>query len=399
MRPSCPVGSPAKGHAEIPTVEVSHVSDDNFDKDGDEGTGRDGEPEPEQEGGGGLEEFEPDWGEYFDLGEDPPPGAGEPPPRGRRRVISEQERIYRREGAAFRRLARELSLKVSGMDHHFRFNGLLAEDIFFCLLMRAYYYNLSARRLDYELRVAQREGLITRVPSPNTVLYHLRHEWLTPLLREVIGITALPFRNWERRFAVDSTKLFTVIYQRGADGKVVMRGDRPLYKWVKLHIACGLESLSVFAARATPWTEHDTRYLRPLLEDAIRSGFVISTVTADRGYASKENHQYIHDIGAEAYLTFKKNNRKSKNGFDPVWDANLERFRTMEGPELTPYNERTLIEAVNWMIKSRFGRSVRGISETAQFNEALLKVVCHNLTRLNQYSLGLDDEYLPVKES
>lgn len=373
------------------------MSDDNFDKDGNEGAGRDGEPEPDQAGDGGRKEFDPDWDEYFDLGQDPPPGADEPP-RGRRQVNSEQERIYRREGAAFRRLARELSLKVAGMDHHFRFNGLQAADLFFCLLMRVYYYNLSARRLDYELCVALREGLITRVPSPNTVLYHLRHEWLTPLLREVIGITALPFRHWERRFAVDSTKLFTVIYLRGGDGEVVMRGDRPLYKWIKLHIVCGLSSLSVFAVRATRWTEPDVRYLRPLLEDAIRAGFVISTVAADRGYVSKENHQYLHDIGAEAYITFKRNNRKSKNGSDPVWDASLERFRTMKELELTSYHERTLIEAVNWMIKSRFGRSVRGITETAQFNEALLKAVCHNLTRLNQYSLGLDDEYVPGKK-
>jgi hypothetical protein len=379
-------------------VEVSHVSDDNFDKGGDEGPGRDGEPEPEQEGGG-REEFEPDWDEYFNLGEDPPPGAGEPPPRRRRRVNSEQEQIYRREGAAFRRLARELSLKVSEMDHHFRFNGLLAADLFFCLLMRTYYHNLSARRLHYELRVAQREGLITRVPSPNTVLYHLRHELLTPLLRQIIPITALPFWGWDRRFAVDSTRIRTVLHLIGADRKVVMWGDKPLYKLIKLHLASGLSSLSVVSARVTGWTVPDVLYLRPLLEDASRSGFVIHSVTADRGYVSKENHQYIDDLGAKAYITFKQNNRKSKNGSDPVWDANLERFRTMKGEELTPYHERTLIEAVNWMIKSRFGRSARGITETAQFNEALLKAICHNLTRLNQYSLGLDDEYVPVRKS
>lgn len=367
------------------------MSDNNLNEDGNERREQ-GDAREQGPTGSGWEEYEPDEGEYFEPVFDSTPGADELPPRYGRRVNSEQEKIYRREGAVFRHLARDLSHKVAGMEHHFKLNGMRAEDVFFCLLMRAYYHNLSARRLDYELKGALRERLISRVPSPNAVLYHLRHEWLTPLLREVIALTAFPFRHRDRRFAVDSTKIYTAVYRRGGDGKVVWQGGKPLYKWIKLHIMCGLTSLSVVSARVTQWTEQDIMYLRPLLDEAVRSGFVIRTVAADRGYAGKENHQFIHDLGAEAYIIFKHDHRKSRNGSHSVWDANLGWLRTMRGPELEPHHERILIQAVKWMIRSRFRRVVRGITEMAQFNEALLKVVCHNLTRLNQYGIGLDDE-------
>jgi hypothetical protein len=183
------------------------------------------------------------------------------------------------------------------------------------------------------------------------------------------------------------------------DGNVVRRGERKLYKWIKLHFLCGLDSYSILAARATRWTEADVKYLRPLLETAVGLDFEIKGVAADRGYVSKENHRFIHSLGAKAQITFKRNNRKSKNGSDPVWDANLERFRSMQEGDTTAEYSRILIEDVNWMIKSRFGEKVRGITETAQFNEALLKVVCHNLTRLHRYDLGLDDKYVPTENS
>jgi len=360
---------------------------------------RDAEARSERSSGGRMwEDFE--FGEHEGDGHDDAlPGDDESQPRGKRPLNSEQEKKYRREGEVFRRLAHELSLKVRYMQHHFRFNGLPAEDIFFCLLMRVYYYHLSARRFHYEMKKFQREGFIMKVPSPNTILYHLRDPWLTPLLERVIGVTALPFQHWDTTFAVDSTRVITAIYLVDDDGNVVKRGERKLYKWIKLHFICGLSSLSILAARATRWTSPDVKYLRPLLETAVGLDFNIRAVAADRGYISKENFHFIHSLGAEAQITFKRNNRKSKNGFDPVWDANLERFRMMQRLRLTPEHMRILIEAVNWMIKSRFGRHVRGITETAQFNEALLKVICHNLTRLNQYDVGLDDKYTPAKNS
>jgi hypothetical protein len=47
------------------------------------------------------------------------------------------------------------------------------------------------------------------------------------------------------------------------------------------------------------------------------------------------------------------------------------------------------------MIKAKFGERLRSKTETAQTNEALCKVLCHNLCCLIQsmYELGVEPEF------
>jgi hypothetical protein len=47
------------------------------------------------------------------------------------------------------------------------------------------------------------------------------------------------------------------------------------------------------------------------------------------------------------------------------------------------------------MIKAKFGERLRSKSETAQINEALCKVLCHNLCVVIQsmYELGIEPEF------
>ncbi len=46
---------------------------------------------------------------------------------------------------------------------------------------------------------------------------------------------------------------------------------------------------------------------------------------------------------------------------------------------LAHYHKRSNVETVFSMIKAQFGERLRSKSETAQINEALTKVLCHNL--------------------
>jgi hypothetical protein len=319
--------------------------------------------------------------------------------RGRRDLNSRQEKIDRREGFVFPYLARSLSLKVHELDHYFRYNGLPADVIIFALLMRTFNHHLSARRLDYVLERARQDGLIPMAPMPNTLLFHERQIGMTPILENLVGIGALPFRNFDAAYGVDSTPVKTGVYLRDEDGNVVKEGKRKLFKLIKLHVMGGLNSLAIVSARSTPWPVHDIKYFKPLLLDAVARGFKVRSVAADRGYVSKENHRLLREIGAEAFITFKKNSRKSKGGADPEWDEALERFRVMSVRELAAYDERVLIEAIHGMLKKRFGRQVRargelkslGDKDRGQYNGALLKAACHNLTRLNQYGICVND--------
>lgn len=59
------------------------------------------------------------------------------------------------------------------------------------------------------------------------------------------------------------------------------------------------------------------------------------------------------------------------------------------------YHKRSNAETTFSMIKARFGDSVRSKIERAQINEALCKVLCHNICCLIQsmYELGLKPKF------
>ena len=62
---------------------------------------------------------------------------------------------------------------------------------------------------------------------------------------------------------------------------------------------------------------------------------------------------------------------------------------------LTHYHRRSNVETTFSMIKAKFGERLRCKTETAQINEALCKVLCHNLCVVIQsmYELGVDPAF------
>lgn len=59
------------------------------------------------------------------------------------------------------------------------------------------------------------------------------------------------------------------------------------------------------------------------------------------------------------------------------------------------YHKRSNIETTFHMIKSKFGQRLRSKSLTAQINEALCKVLCHNLCVVIQsvHELGIETNF------
>jgi len=62
---------------------------------------------------------------------------------------------------------------------------------------------------------------------------------------------------------------------------------------------------------------------------------------------------------------------------------------------LAHYHKRSNVESVFQMIKSKFGERLRSKTETAQVNEALTKVLAHNLCVVIQsmYELNITPEF------
>ena len=62
---------------------------------------------------------------------------------------------------------------------------------------------------------------------------------------------------------------------------------------------------------------------------------------------------------------------------------------------LQHYHKRSNAEVVFHMIKSKFGDAVRSKTKTAQVNEILLKVLCHNICVVIQemHELGIEAKF------
>ncbi|MBU0953234.1 MAG: transposase [Nanoarchaeota archaeon] len=63
---------------------------------------------------------------------------------------------------------------------------------------------------------------------------------------------------------------------------------------------------------------------------------------------------------------------------------------------LAHYHKRSNVETVFHMVKTKFGDSVKSKTKTAQYNEVLLKILCHNICVLIQEMCELKDRNLPI---
>jgi hypothetical protein len=95
-------------------------------------------------------------------------------------------------------------------------------------------------------------------------------------------------------------------------------------------------------------------------------------------------------------VTFHANAWRRHN--DPrkgLWDRLYHFYSLHRETFLQHYHRRSLIESTFWMVKAKFEDALRSKSDTAQVNELLCKILCHNLCVLIQsfYELGIEPEF------
>jgi len=78
-----------------------------------------------------------------------------------------------------------------------------------------------------------------------------------------------------------------------------------------------------------------------------------------------------------------------------AWTRMLNFYTDHREEFLTHYHKRSNVETTFHMIKSKFGQRLRSKTLTAQINEALCKVLCHNLCVViqSQHELGIDVDF------
>jgi transposase len=263
------------------------------------------------------------------------------------------------------------------------------------------YSTISGRRFMTDLREAHGKGYLSALPSYNTMFRYFESEMLTPYLQMLIEESSLPLASIEQDFAADSSGLSTGVYQRWSDAKWgkarTLFGDKQPNEvnrrdWIKIHIMTGVKTNVVTAVEVTDAHAGDSPYFKPLGETTAQ-GFAMRQVSADKAYLSGPNLKTVVDNHAMPYIPFKTNStgKESNSLFRRMFhyfSYNQERF-------MQNYHKRSNVESTFHMIKAKFGDSLRSKTKTAQINEALCKVLCHNICCLIQsmFELGLKPKF------
>jgi transposase len=280
--------------------------------------------------------------------------------------------------------------------------SLPLEDVIFAMAFKVY-STLSTRRFMTDLKDAQAKGYVDQLPSYNSIIRYFESEMLTPYLQMLIEESSLPLASIEEDFAADSSGLSTGVFKRWSEAKWGKArtefGDKVPNEvnrrdWLKIHIMCGVTTNVVTAVEVTDAHANDSRFFKPLVE-ATAQNFAMRQVSADKAYLSGKNLQVAVDAHAAPYIPFKVNNtgkdKKSSDLFKKMfhfYSYNQERF-------MQNYHKRSNVESTFHMIKAKFGDSLRSKTERAQINEALCKILCHNICCLIQsmYELNLKPKF------
>ena len=114
----------------------------------------------------------------------------------------------------------------------------LADNVFGAALK--VYGTKSMRRSMTDIRNAEESGLLETAQSRASVLRCIENPDLTPLLKNLIEMSALPLTAIEQDFAADSSGFGSNTYNRWYDkkwGKMMSET-----KWIKAHVMCGVKT-------------------------------------------------------------------------------------------------------------------------------------------------------------
>jgi hypothetical protein len=256
----------------------------------------------------------------------------------------------------------------------------LRDALFICVFK--VYSTFSARRFASDLREAHRRGYLAEELSCDIAWKYLRKPEVTPIPHDLIVRSSLPLRSVEQDFAVDSSGFGTSKFERWFDEKYGV--TRSKAEWVKVRLCCGTKTNVVTGDKNL---SHCPQL--PELTNKTAENFTIREMSGDKAYLSADNLALIDLRGATPYIPFKSN---SVLGNTPLWDKMFHYFNLRRDEFLAHYHKRSNVESVFSMVKRKFGDSVRSRTDTSMMNEALAKIVCHNLCCVIQewYEIGID---------
>jgi len=160
------------------------------------------------------------------------------------------------------------------------------------------------------------------------------------------------------------------------------------HEWIKCSVMTGVKTNIVAAVRVGGQYSQDSPEFIPLVNDTAK-GFTIREVSADKAYASYVNFDAIAAHGGTAYIAFPVTATGRLGG---TYGKMLHSYCLQRDDYLAHYHKRSNVESTFSMIKAKFGDAVRSKTDVAMMNEALCKVLCHNVCCLIQSTCELGVE-------
>ena len=253
------------------------------------------------------------------------------------------------------------------------------------------YSTFSSRRFTTDMELAKEQGFIEKITPRSSMSDCFKKKEITPLLAQIVQLTSLPLRTVEKDYAIDSTGFGTTVFQRWFSFK---HGKEISSKrWVKCHFMTGVKSNIITSVSITSEFDNDSPELKKLV-NATAQNFNMEEISADKAYLSKDNLEHIEEKGAMPFIPFKKNNNATGKG--AIWKKMYYYFQLNNEDFLEHYHKRSNAETTVHMIKSKFGDFVRSKEWTAQINEVLCKIICHNIYCVIQemFTLGIEANFV-----
>lgn len=280
------------------------------------------------------------------------------------------------EKTRFLELLKDLSSNIQEPPYEFGRPKVKQKDLFFSSALKVY-TQFSLRRFMSDLNECKQKGFIEKKPCFASVGHYIQNEELTPVLKEMIKATAETLKTIETKFAVDSSGFRTNTFNQYCQEK---HGKTKKNNWLKAHILVGVKTNIVCSAEITKGYGEgtgDTTQFPKLVNDL--KEFEIDEISADGAYSSRDNLSLVDELGGTAYIPFKSNSRPIPKGKSRIWRKMFYYFQYNKDEFMKHYHLRSNSETVFHMIKSKFNDCLKSKSHTAQVNELLLKILCHNV--------------------
>ena len=177
---------------------------------------------------------------------------------------------------------------------------------------------------------------------------------MTPVLQQLIAITAAPLKAVETQFAVDSSGFRTRSFGAYAENKY---GLKQSHKWLKAHVCVGTKTNIVTAIKITEENGADSPEFIPLVQKTAQSGFNLQEVSADKAYSSRQNLEFIEGLNATAYIPFKSNTTGKPHG-SYIWRKMFHYFEYNKEEFLQHYHKRSNVETTFSAVKKKLGEAL-----------------------------------------